>query len=107
MKESKCFSVVVFHYYEDNRGKRVGNTIHIAHADTMNGLEADMQEELLAYANWQLRIFCNSKEAINTKLEDFCVSFNIHRFKNTQYHDSNTWDCYPNRETQNKLVLPT
>lgn len=100
----RVFSAVVFHYYEDATAERLAKTVYIAHADTMDGLEADMQKELQAYANWQLRQA--AAWAAPGVIENFCVSFNIHRFKHGNYHDTNTWDCYPNRQMQEKLVLP-
>jgi hypothetical protein len=109
MKESKCFSAVVFHF----EGAKECNTnpILTTWANTSEELDANLQEELSKYAEDQIGKLVAKftfKIARETDtLDNYGCTFVIHRFVNGEYYDRNTYHCFPYCQEQEKLVLPT
>ena len=102
-KFAECFSAVVFHNSETQ--EYGANPVLTTFAKTMKELDANLQKELSEYTKARTGKFI--EEALKTSLDNIGFSFIIHRFKNTYYYDSNIWYCFPYREVQEKLILPT
>ncbi len=108
-KFAECFSAVVFHNSETR--EYGSNPVLTTCAKTMQELNANLQEELSEYTKAQIGKSISNLSAERLvkigSLENFGFSFIIHRFKNTDYYDTNIWYCFPYREVQEKLILPT
>jgi hypothetical protein len=109
---AECFSAVVFHNSETR--EYGANPVLTTFAKTMEELDANLQKELSIYTIAQIgeslsKFSSERLREINSleKLGNFGFSFVIHRYKNTHYYDSNVWYCFPYREVQEKLILPT
>ncbi len=108
-KFAECFSAVVFHNSETQ--EYGANPVLTTCAKNMKELDANLQKELSEYTKARTAEFMANLSAehlakINS-LENFGFSFIIHRFENTYYYDSNIWYCFPYREVQEQLILPT
>jgi hypothetical protein len=107
-KFAECFSAVVFHNSETQ--EYGANPVLTTYAKNMKELDANLQKGLSEYTKDRTGKFITNlsfEEVLKTSLDNIGFSFIIHRFKNTYYYDSNIWYCFPYREVQEQLILPT